>query len=77
MNTTTDQLVNDVKKYKETLQSLRDEIQLRIHLGTMDVKTGVDPIFRTPNGASMLSESEPWENSEGSSQKSSRGMRCA
>jgi hypothetical protein len=39
MNTTTSHLVNDVKKYSETLQSLRDELQLRIHLGTMDVKT--------------------------------------
>jgi hypothetical protein len=39
MNTTTTNLVNDIHKYKETLQSLRDEIQVRIHLGTMDVKT--------------------------------------
>jgi hypothetical protein len=40
-------------------------------------RRGVDPIFRTPNGARMLPESGPWENSEGSTRRSSSGTRCA
>jgi hypothetical protein len=38
---------------------------------------GVDPIFRTPNGARMLSESGPWENNERSTRTSSSEKRCA
>jgi Zn-dependent protease len=38
---------------------------------------GVDPIFRTPNGASKLPESGRWENRERSTRRSSSETRCA
>ena len=39
------------------------------------MRAGVDPIFRTPNGATMLPESGRWESRESSTRTSSSVMR--
>jgi hypothetical protein len=38
MNPSAASVVNDIKKYGETLQGLKDELQVRIHLAGMEVK---------------------------------------
>jgi hypothetical protein len=39
MNPIATNLVNDVKKYRDTIQGLSDEIRVRIHLAAMDAQT--------------------------------------
>jgi hypothetical protein len=39
MNTMASDLVHDVKKYREVVQGLSDEIRVRIHVAAMDAQT--------------------------------------